>query len=160
MDIREAIENRLDILQAIVSNFIDDQFWVNRSVSCTEYGCSGYLNIRRPNGEWVKIRVSDHKASSHNRIFTEIMFSYDSNIDPNNAHLCEYLEMKIRPERFRTVRTLKVTDNVKRHTIPAGAEVKPHQRIVGKRIASTGREVVDIEWNEFHYIDSIERILN
>ena len=158
MDIREAIEQKLDALQSIINNFIDDSFWVNRSISCTDYGCSGYLNIRRPNGEWVKIRVSDHNATSHSRIFSEIMFDYDKKTDPNNAHLCEYLEQRIRPERFRVVKTLNITNSIKRHTIPADAEIKHYYRIVGRRVASTGREVIDVEYNDFYFTQSIERI--
>ena len=155
--IREEIEKRLDALTSIVSKFTDEQYWVNRSISCTDYGCSGYLNIRRPNGEWVKIRVSDHVASSHNRIFSEIMFSYDSNIDPNNAHLCEYLEQRICPENFKIVKTKHYTGQVKRFTYQADIVLKDYERVVERRIAKSGREVVVVEWDGFYFTEEIVR---
>ena len=158
MTMREKIDQQLNNLAQIIQMYTDENFSVQQSISETDYGCSGYLNVCNfATGNWFKFRVSDHVASSHRRIFTEFMLRFDAKISIENEVLCNAVEQFMRPERFEVVRTVKVTNNIKRHTVPADAEIKPHQRIVGKRIASTGRPVIDIEWNEFYIIETIER---
>ena len=159
MSIREKIDQQLNNLAQIIQMFVDEHFIVYQSISETDYGCSGYINVgNMKTGSWYKFRVSDHIASSHKRIFTEFMLQDNANISIENEALCNAVEQFVRPERFRLVKTLKITNTVKRHTIAADAEIKHYYRIVGRRIASTGREVIDVEYNDFYYVQSIERI--
>lgn len=133
---------------------------ITTAQSETDYGVSGYIHVtdfeREKN---FKFRISDHDATNKHRLETEFMLSvYSKAINIENQHLCEAVERYMFPERFRTVRTKQYTGEVKQMTWPANYPLKDYERIVERRIAKSGREVVVVEWDAFFVTETIERI--
>lgn len=160
MNVIEHNALQVNNLLEIVRKFALPSSSITTAQSETDYGVSGYIHVtdfeREKN---FKFRISDHDATNKHRLETEFMLSvYSKAISIDNAHLCEAVERYMFPERFRTVRTKQYTGEVKRMTWPANYQLRDFERIVERRIAKTGREVVVVEWDAFVVTETIERI--
>ena len=147
-------------LMQIINLYRQPSWVVTTSQSQNDYGTSGYIYVSCYEREKTfKFRISDHDATNSVRLATEFMLNVNSNaINVENEYLCDRVEQFIYPERFRTVRVKQYTGEVKRMTWPAGYPVKDNERIVERRIAKSGREVVVVEWDAFVVNETIERI--
>ena len=122
------------------------------SVSQTEFGDSGYMFVFRPNGELLKLRVSDHGVENPERMKNEI---HNRIQDKDITNTIEQVERAIYPERYKETPSQYVT---RRELEVPSEQVLPNDKIVPRRTAPSGKELVSVIRETSREVPAYERV--